>query len=560
VVDAGHVLGRTEYRTMAVYKNIASQKIAVYAHDTAADAPKTGDAAQITAQISLDGGATDATDDANPTELEATDAPGIYLFDMTQAETNADLVILCGASSTGDVSIEPVIIYTLPGTNAGVSTDVTAISGDSTAANNAELFFDGTGYAGTNNVIPTVTNVTNQVTADMTAISGDTTAANNAESYFDGTGYAGTNNVIPTVTTVGTVTTNSDLVTAEVIADAVWDELVTGHDGAGKAGLQLWTDIDAILVDTGDLQANQAAWATATVVDLNADQSGVTVGTVTDVTNQVTADVTAISGDTTAADNLELDYDGTGLTRANSTIGTVTTNTDLVTAATIADAVWDEAAAGHTDAGKAGLQLWTDIDAILVDTADLQTNQGAWATATTVDLNADQSAVTVGTVTDVTNQVTADMTAISGDAAAANNAESFFDGTGYAGTGNTIPTVTTVGTVTTLTGHTAQTGDSFARIGAPAGVSVSADIAALPDSAAVNTAVDTAFTTIMADSIPADGVIPTREQALYMINQFLLERETAGVTVTVNKVDGSTTLFTLTLDDDTSPTSITRAT
>jgi hypothetical protein len=38
------------------------------------------------------------------------------------------------------------------------------------------------------------------------------------------------------------------------------------------------------------------------------------------------------------------------------------------TAATISDAVWDEASTGHTDAGKAGAQMWTDIDAILVDT------------------------------------------------------------------------------------------------------------------------------------------------------------------------------------------------
>ena len=52
----------------------------------------------------------------------------------------------------------------------------------------------------------------------------------------------------------------------------------------------------------------------------------------------------------------------------------------------------------------------------------------AWITATTVDLNADQSGVTIGTVS-------------------------------------------------TLTGHTAQTGDNFARLGAPAGASVSADIA-----------------------------------------------------------------------------------
>jgi len=37
----------------------------------------------------------------------------------------------------------------------------------------------------------------------------------------------------------------------------------------------------------------------------------------------------------------------------------------------------------------------------------------------------------------------------------------------------------TVGTVTTLTGHTAQTGDSYARLGAPTGSSISADVAAV---------------------------------------------------------------------------------
>lgn len=52
------------------------------------------------------------------------------------------------------------------------------------------------------------------------------------------------------------------------------------------------------------------------------------------------------------------------------------------TAAAISDAVWDETSTGHVDAGKAGAQLWTDIDAILVDTDNLQTNQGNWLTAT----------------------------------------------------------------------------------------------------------------------------------------------------------------------------------
>jgi len=44
----------------------------------------------------------------------------------------------------------------------------------------------------------------------------------------------------------------------------------------------------------------------------------------------------------------------------------------------------------------------------------------------------------------------------------------------------------TIGTVSTLTGHTAQTGDNYTRLGAPAGASVSADIAALNDLSAAD--------------------------------------------------------------------------
>ena len=47
-------------------------------------------------------------------------------------------------------------------------------------------------------------------------------------------------------------------------------------------------------------------------------------------------------------------------------------------------------------------------------------------------------------------------------------------------------------TVTTLTGHTAQTGDNFARLGAPAGASVSADIADVPTVAEFETRTPTA--------------------------------------------------------------------
>ena len=95
-----------------MFKNVDSQKVAVFAWDQSSGAAKTGDAAQISAQISKDGGACAATNDAAPTELDSTDAPGIYIFDMLQAETNADLVVITPVSSTTDITFRPLIIYT----------------------------------------------------------------------------------------------------------------------------------------------------------------------------------------------------------------------------------------------------------------------------------------------------------------------------------------------------------------------------------------------------------------------------------------------------------------
>lgn len=95
--------------------------------------------------------------------------------------------------------------------------------------------------------------------------------------------------------------------------------------------------------------------------------------------------------------------------------------------------------------------------------------------------------------------ISANVTQLSGDTTAADNAEAFFDGTGYAGTNNVIPTVTT------LTGHTPQTGDAFARLGAPAGASVSADVAAVKvDTAAI--LVDTG-TTLDGKIDTIDGIV-----------------------------------------------------
>lgn len=74
----------------------------------------------------------------------------------------------------------------------------------------------------------------------------------------------------------------------------------------------------------------------------------------------------------------------------------------------------------------------------------------------------------------------------------------------------------------------------------------------------VLTQVNAALQATLADSIPADGTRPSISSGVYMLVQFMLDRSVSGTTCTVRKPDGSTSLFTLTLNDAAAPTSITR--
>jgi hypothetical protein len=94
-------------------------------------------------------------------------------------------------------------------------------------------------------------------------------------------------------------------------------------------------------------------------------------------------------------------------------------------------------------------------------------------------------------------------------------------------TGNVGGNVT--GSVGSVVGHTPQTGDSYAAI-----------------------------TSTLPDSVPADGTRPSLQQAVYMVCQGMFEGSIGGTTWTIKKVDGSTTLFTVSLDS-TTPTSKTRS-
>lgn len=66
----------------------------------------------------------------------------------------------------------------------------------------------------------------------------------------------------------------------------------------------------------------------------------------------------------------------------------------IETSADIADAVLDEACTGHTTAGTAGEQICSDIDAVLADTAELQTD---WTNGGRLDLIIDAILTDTGT-------------------------------------------------------------------------------------------------------------------------------------------------------------------
>lgn len=144
-----------------------------------------------------------------------------------------------------------------------VSADVTAISTDATAANNAESFFDGTGYAGTNNVIPTVTTV-NGLAAGVVNAAAIATGAIDADALA---ADAGTEIGTAVWATAARTLTSSSDPTAATIADAVWDEARAGHTTAGTFGQGAASVQGNVTGSVGSLAAQAKADVNAEVVD-----------------------------------------------------------------------------------------------------------------------------------------------------------------------------------------------------------------------------------------------------------------------------------------------------
>lgn len=171
-----------------MFKNVASQKVALFAFDTTTGAPKTGDGANLTPYVSKDFGAVTALGTATATEMDATNAKGWYSFVLAQAETNADALLFTGKSSTSNISIVGALIYSTPNRFSSLVIDAAGLAD----ANTVKLGPTGAGTAQTAKDVGASATQTGDnfarlgapagasVSADVAAVKTDSAAVNTA--------------------------------------------------------------------------------------------------------------------------------------------------------------------------------------------------------------------------------------------------------------------------------------------------------------------------------------------------------------------------------------------
>lgn len=266
-----------------MFKNVAT-KIAVFALDTATNLPKTGDAGNITVYVSKDYGTVTALADTSATEMDSTNAKGWYLFDVAQAETNADALLFTGKSSTSGITIlGGGLMFTTPAsftsfvTPTGAAVNATQFGGQTVSAAGT-VTMPGTVASATNitaGTITTVTNLTNapsagDFTSTMKTSIGTAVAASAVASVTGAvgsvTGAVGsvTGNVGGNVTgSVGSVVGAVASVTGNVGGN------VTGSVGSVVGAVGSVTGFTAADVATIKAKTNSLTFTVAGQVDAN---------------------------------------------------------------------------------------------------------------------------------------------------------------------------------------------------------------------------------------------------------------------------------------------------
>lgn len=463
-------------------------------HATLAGLPITGDAANITGNVRIDGGAANAIDDTNPAELEG----GYYVFDITATENNGDMILIAPVSATSDV-----IVIGVPGVY------------DTTPANFQALGIESDGDVTKVNLVATTS-----VNSDMRGTDGVDTATMR--------GTDGANTVTPDA--AGVAATQAEVATEcaaalvaielhRLIANSVGDEVVDDSIIAQMTAIAGdWSDFAKA---TDSLQAirdrGDAAW----------------------ITGESTLFPSAGWRWSTATSGVPI----AGRLRGNN--ATIASITEL----SIHEETDDGRNAGIViSALRSGDRIGIFFDAnpdvfLIFDvTATPILTGSVYAVTGTVDTTAGSFANTVVTVG---YQITGDAAAAVANRKEMDSNSVDFDTiiTGVAA----IPLTAMRGTDNALlaSGYTAPDNAGISSNGS--------DIAALNDLSFADI-----WTGQLTESYAANGVAFTPAQGLFAIHQDRMDFSIAGTVYTTRKLDGATTAFIKTLNDATNPTASTR--
>lgn len=304
-----------------MFKNVASQKIIVFAFDATTNVPKTGDAANISAYLSKDFGAITQLTDTSATEMDATNAAGYYLFDISQTETNADTILISGKSSTANIKIigSPATVFTLPANfttqsiDSNGRVDVIKLAGTTCTARDigaSVLLSSGTGTG-------QLDFTSGVVKANVTQFNGSNATSASGRPEVNVTHWIGTAAATPTVAGVPEV----DIT---YINGTAWNNTLAqfGVNVVAWNGTTVATPATAGIPDVNVKNIdNDAASASGTVTFPNAtlaSTTNITGGTITTVTNLTNAPT---AGDFTATMKTSI-----GTAVAASAVASVTGN------------------------------------------------------------------------------------------------------------------------------------------------------------------------------------------------------------------------------------------
>lgn len=335
--------------------------------------------------------------------------------------------------------------------------------------------------------------------------------------------------------------------TASENAIAVWDELRSSHTAAGTFGQwfqQVFRSNTAQAGSAGSITLDASASATNDLYKYAI--ISVIAGTGAGQSRQC-------NGYTGSSKVATVGVNWTVAPASDSVFMITPLGVDAATVAAIASAVWEETRAAHATAGTMGEFVTADAQRI-----------GGNATAGTNAKNAFDGATgygfincTMPTTTNVTNRVTANTDQISGDATSGTNLKNALNGTG----GVTISAALTGNITGNMTGNiTGSLSGSVGSVTGDVGGSVGS-VTTVSDKTGYslsNAGIDALFTRQLTESYAADAAAPTVAQALMLIQQTLGDFSISGTTLTVKKVDGSTTAASFTLNDSSAPTAITR--